>query len=61
MIANWFYDVDEWVIFLGSAIAFLACVALGQRIGRAFRKQESESVLFVITSTPAATLAMFVI
>ena len=51
MIANWFYDVDEWVIFIGSAIAFLACAALGLRIGRAFRNQESGSALSVITST----------
>jgi hypothetical protein len=29
MIADWFYDVDEWMMFLGSAVACLACAALG--------------------------------
>jgi hypothetical protein len=61
MIANWFYDVDEWVIFFASAIAFLACAAIGRRIGRSFRDQESQSALSVITSTQAATLGMFAI
>ena len=61
MIANWFYDVDEWVIFFVSTIAFLACAAFGRRIGRSFRDQESQSALSVITSTQAATLGMFAI
>jgi hypothetical protein len=61
MIADLFYDVDEWVIFVGSAIVFLACGALGQQVGRRFRRQESESALSVITSAQAATLGIFAI
>jgi len=61
MIAEWFYGTDEWVIFLLSATAFLACAAIGQRIGHRFRCQESESALSIITSTQAATLGMFAI
>ncbi len=61
MIADWFYEIDEWEIFLGSAIAFLACATLGERVGRRFRSQETDSALSVITSTQAATLGMFAI
>src|SRR5271166_4135149 len=61
MIADLFYEIDEWAIFLGSAIAFLACAALGERVGRRFRSQENDSALSIITSTQAATLGMFAI
>ena len=45
MIANWFYDIHEWVIFLAMAIAFLACAALGRRIGRSFRRSSNLEAL----------------
>jgi hypothetical protein len=61
MSADWFYDVDEGVIFLGSALAFLACAWVSERIGWRFRREETDSALSVITSTQAATLGVFAI
>ena len=61
MSADWLYDVNIWILAVGSIVAFLACAAAGQWIGARFRSEESESALSVITSTQAATLGMFAI
>src|SRR5271166_2500980 len=61
MSADWLYDLDIWILGVGSIAAFLACAAAGQLIGHRFRSQESESALSVITATQAATLGMFAI
>ena len=61
MDAEWLYNVNERALLFGSTVAFLACAAAGQWLGRRFRRQESESALSVITSTQAATLGMFAI
>jgi hypothetical protein len=61
MSAEWLYDVNIWILAVGSIVAFLACAAAGQWIGARFRSEESESALSVITSTQAATLGMFAI
>ncbi len=58
---DWFYDVDEWILFAVRVVAFLVPPALGERIGYRFREQESERALSVITSTQAATLGTFAI
>jgi hypothetical protein len=61
MSAGWLYDLDIWILAIGSMAAFLACAAAGQWIGARFRSQESDSALTVITATQAATLGMFAI
>src|SRR6202008_2761993 len=57
----WLYDLNIWILAVGSIVAFLACAAAGQWIGGRFRSEESQSALSVITSTQAATLGMFAI
>ena len=61
MSAGWLYDLDIWILAIGSMAAFLACAAAGHWIGARFRSQESDSALTVITATQAATLGMFAI
>ena len=51
MSADWLYDVNIWILAVGSIVAFLACAAAGQWIGARFRSQESETALSVITAT----------
>jgi hypothetical protein len=61
MSADWLYNVNIWVLGVGSIVAFLACATAGQWFGIRFRAQESQSALTVITATQAATLGMFAI
>ncbi|MBV8440663.1 MAG: hypothetical protein JO312_08915 [Hyphomicrobiales bacterium] len=61
MTADWLYDVDIWILGVGSIAAFLACAEAGQWIGARFRSQETDRALTVITATQAATLGLFAI